>query len=185
MQLAAVNYARGFDIDALLLEVCSALAARRVRIGGLVQISTGERGGSCAATTHVVDLLSGERFDIWEARGPCAKGCRLDEYGLTQAEPALKRAIEAPVDLLVINRFGRAEMLGRGLRPFFLLAAERGIPVLTAVRAPYDAAWRDFHGGLGRELPARLDAILDDLQPLRVNGTSPTTSPQHPSVGGS
>ena len=45
----------------------------------------------------------------------CARGCRLDERGLLDAEPAIMAAIADRVDLLVINRFGRAESLGRGL----------------------------------------------------------------------
>ena len=148
-QLAAIRYERGHDIDRLLIDVCKTLSAQRIRIGGLVQLSTGERGGNCAATTHVMDLRTGTTFDIWEDRGPCARGCRLDEGGLSHAEPVLQRAIDERVDVLNINRFGRAESLGRGLRPYFENALAAGIPVLSAVRSPYDAPWHDFHGGLG------------------------------------
>jgi hypothetical protein len=56
--------------------------------------------------------------------------------------------------LLVVNRFGRAESLGRGLIGCFTAALEAAVPVLAAVRAPYDADWRAFHGGLGQDLPA-------------------------------
>lgn len=159
-QLAAIRYERGFDIDRLLIDVCQTLSAQRVRIGGLVQLSTGERGGNCAATTHVMDLKTRATFDIWEDRGPCARGCRLDEGGLSHAEPVLERAIEECVDLLIINRFGRAESLGRGLRPYFESAISAGIPVLSAVRSPYDAAWRDFHCGLGVELPCSVSMAV-------------------------
>ncbi len=175
-QLAAIRYERGFDIDRLLIDVCQTLSAQRVRIGGLVQLSTGDRGGNCAATTHVMDLKTGANFDIWEDRGPCARGCRLDEDGLSHAEPVLQRAIDERVDLLVINRFGRAESLGRGLRPFFDRALSAGIPVLTAVRSPYDAAWHDFHGGLGVALPCSentasiIDWVSDASPPDRSLG---------------
>lgn len=159
--LAAIHYPRGFDIDRLLIDACEKLSVRGMRIGGLAQISTGERGGNCAATTHVIDLRTGATFDIWEDRGPCARGCRLDESGLTQAEPVLQRAIDDRVDLIVINRFGRAEALGKGLREYFEAAVAAGIPVLTGVRAPYDEAWRAFHGGLGDELNCSLTATVD------------------------
>jgi hypothetical protein len=99
-----------------------------------------------------VDLRWGTAFDIWEARGTWARGCRLDEGGLVDAEATLLAAITERADLLVINRFGRTESLGRGLIGCFAAALEAGIPVLTAVRAPYDDAWREFHGGLGQDL---------------------------------
>lgn len=151
-RLAAIHYPRGFDIDRLLIDVCSVAAASGFRLGGLVQMTTGERGGNCATTIHVVDLKTQRVFDIWEDRGACAKGCRLDERGLADAEPAIMQAITDRVDLLVINRFGRAESLGRGLRTCFEAAIAADIPVLTAVRAPYDEAWLNFHGGIGSKL---------------------------------
>jgi molybdate transport system ATP-binding protein len=150
--LTAVSYPRGFDIDRLLVDICERLAGAGLRLGGLLQLSTGERGGSCATGVVVVDLRTGARFDIWQDRGPCARGCRLDEGGLAEAEIALRSAIADRVDLLVVNRFGRAESLGRGVRARLEEAVLEDIPVLTAVRAPYDVAWQAFHGGLGHEI---------------------------------
>ena len=159
--LAAIRYTRGFDIDRLLVDVCAELSATGMRLGGLLQISTGERGGNCAASVHVVDLRSRRSFDIWQDRGPCARGCRLDEAGLADAEVVLRDAILDRVDLLVINRFGRAEALGRGHRQFFEEALARGICVLTAVRPPYDLEWASFSGGMAVDLPVTLAAIVD------------------------
>jgi hypothetical protein len=158
--LAAINYPRGFDIDRLFVDVCAELARRKMRLGGLLQVSTGARGGNCAASVHVVDLGTQQTFDIWHDRGQCASGCRLDEGGLAAAEGVLEAAIAERVDLLLINRFGRAESLGRGLRGSFEAAIAAGVPVLTAVRAPYDEAWRSFHGRLGQELVSDLDSVV-------------------------
>jgi hypothetical protein len=159
-RLAAIHYERGFEIDALLLAICDELRSRDLQIGGIIQSSLGKRG-QCAASVLVTDLRSGKAFDIWDVRGPCARGCRLDESGLLDAEPALTAAIADGVDLLVINRFGRAESLGRGLIASFTAALEAGIPILTAVRPPYDDAWRDFHDGLACDLAAVPEAVID------------------------
>ena len=51
-----------------------------------------------------------------------------------------------------MNRFGRAESLGGGLLTSLTSAVAAEVPVLTAVRAPYDVTWAQFHGGLGCEL---------------------------------
>jgi hypothetical protein len=172
--LAAIRYERGFDIDDLLLRSCGALRSCGLRLGGVIQQSSGDRG-RCAASIHVVDLRSGEAFDIWEARGSCARGCRLDERGLLDAEPAIMAAIADRVDLLVINRFGRAESLGRGLLGCFAAALEAGVPVLTAVRDPYAGDWRAFHGGLAHDLPADTARAIDwVLAMLRPNASQAT-----------
>jgi hypothetical protein len=160
-RLAAVTYARGFDIDCVLVDVCKQLSQKGVRLGGLLQISTGAKGGGCASTVHVVDLRSNTAFDIWEERGACAKGCRLDERGLADAASVIELALGDRVDLIVINRFGRAESLGRGLLSCFASALLANVPVLTAVRPPYDEAWRTFHGGCGREIATEIREIVD------------------------
>ena len=59
-----------------------------------------------------------------------------------------------------MNRFGRAESLGGGLLASFSSAVSEGVPALTAVRAPYDLGWETFHGGLGLELSAEVEAIM-------------------------
>ena len=158
--LAAIQYQRGFGIDELLFKSCARLRSVGLRVGGILQQASGDHG-QCASSIHVVDLRSGQTFDIWEDRGACARGCRLDERGLVDAEPALMAALADGVDLLVINRFGRAESLGRGLLGCFSAAIEAGVPVLTAVRSPYDDAWRAFHGGCAHQLAAEEQEIVD------------------------
>jgi len=169
--LAAVHYERGDDIDQFLVTACKKLAASGVRLGGLLQVSRGERGGNCATNVHVVDLRTGQAFNIWQERGACARGCRLDEGGLAQSEIAIQEAIVDRVDLLVINRFGRAESLGRGLRGCFEAALLAGIPALTAVRPPYDLAWAAFHGGLATDLACNIAEVLAWASRLRARNT--------------
>jgi nucleoside-triphosphatase THEP1 len=181
MRLAAITYDRGFDIDCLLVTVCERLSRRGFRLGGLLQISTGAKGG-CASTVHVVDLRTNTTFDIWEERGPCAKGCRLDERGLAAASHAIDKAIADRVDLVIMNRFGRAESLGRGLLASFSSAVSADVPVLTAVRAPYDLAWTKFHGGLGRELPAEVASIIAWSEGACVGGRPDVIAASHARV---
>jgi nucleoside-triphosphatase THEP1 len=165
--LAAVHYDRGYDIDGLLCEAAAFLSAEGFKLGGLIQRTTGDRGGSCANSVHVVDLRTGRGFDIWQDRGPSARGCRLDETGLTEAEHVIDQAIQDRVDLLMINRFGRAESLGRGLRRYVEQAFAEGIPVLTAVKPPYAPAWQAFAPGLAVELTCDAAAISDWARSMR------------------
>lgn len=157
---AAIHYAKGFDIDALLEECCRDIAAWGVRVAGLLQIAKGGVRG-CATSMHLYDLQSNTTFDIWENRGSCARGCRLDEAGLNQAANVLDRAIADRVDLLIINRFGRAESQGRGLLGYYARAIENDIPFLTSVRDPYEEAWSKFHAGLAISLPSDRSSVRD------------------------
>jgi hypothetical protein len=142
--LAAVRYERGFAVDELLLGICDELRIRGVALGGILQSALGRKDG-CAQSAPVADLRSHDVFDIWDNRGAGARVCHLNESGLLEAEPALRAAITDRVDLLVMNRFGRAESLGGGMLDVFAAAMEARIPVLTAIRPPYDVAFRSFH----------------------------------------
>ncbi|MFM9847502.1 MAG: DUF2478 domain-containing protein [Hyphomicrobiaceae bacterium] len=130
--LAAIAYQRGFDVDGLLLASCAELQSRGLRVGGVIQSSSSDPA-HCASQIHVVDLRSGEAFNIWEDRGSCSRGCRLDERGLIDAEPSIMRSLADGVDLIVINRFGRAESLGRGLLGCFMAAVESGVSIVRHV----------------------------------------------------
>jgi len=68
--------------------------------------------------------------------------------------------IEAGVDLIVINKFGKTEAEGNGLIAEIAEAAARGIAVLIAVPERNLDAWREFAADLAIELPADPDALL-------------------------
>ncbi len=155
--LAAVVYQAGFPIDTFLAAIARRLAADGVRLGGVVQENAGAKS-SCAAMT-LVDLTSRGRFQISQELGSAAAGCRLDPRGLAEAETPLTAMLSADPDLIILNKFGKAEAEGRGLRGILVRAIEREIPILTAVRPPYLEAWERFHGGLAITLPPDPEAV--------------------------
>jgi nucleoside-triphosphatase THEP1 len=157
--LAAIRYERGTRINQILLEVVARLREEAAEIGGVLQEAERTDDGLCA-TLNVVDIRFGEKARITEDRGRNARGCKLDPRGLARIGPCIEDAIKADVDLLVINRFGRAESEGRGLLPYVCDAIGAGIPVLTAVREPYIAPWQAFHGGLATDLPPSAESVL-------------------------
>ena len=98
----------------------------------------------------LTDLASGRRIRISEDRGDLALGCRLDQGALTEAAELVERAIRsAPPDLVILNKFGKAEAEeGGGMREAIAAALEAGVPVLTAVAPAYEPRLRDFAGKL-------------------------------------
>ena len=152
-QLAAITFEQGFDVDRLLLEICRQLHSLGALLGGIVQV--GDRGiGSRRSSLQAIDLRTGR------TSAPTSRGCRLDERGLAEAAPGILDSICAGVDLIVINRFGRAESNGGGLIPSITASLEANIPVLTVVPAPYLEAWRCFHDGLAVDLSPTIEDVL-------------------------
>jgi hypothetical protein len=156
--LAAVAYQAGFGIDAFLATVAHRLQAEGMKLAGVIQDNAGDADIACSRMS-LVDLAASARFRISQDLGALASGCRLDPRGLIEAESKLVAAIGTGADLVVLNKFGRAEAEGGGLRNAFVRAIETGVPVLTAVRPPYMVPWARFHGTLAVELPPDFEAV--------------------------
>ncbi|WP_163570829.1 DUF2478 domain-containing protein, partial [Klebsiella pneumoniae] len=85
--------------------------------------------------------------------------CRLDPTGLAEAAGALKAALEKPVDLVVINKFGRMESEGQGLVAEIGEAVASGRPLIIGVPRRFAEAWDDYAAGLDDKLACRPDAL--------------------------
>lgn len=157
-RIAAIHYRTGFPIDDLLRALGERLRADSVRLGGIMQSSIADAGNPCA-DMMLTELGSGARIEISQRLGPLAQGCRLDSGRLAEVGVLLERAFSGDLELLILNKFGRAEAEGHGLRRNFARAMEAGVPVLTAVRPPYDEAWQDFHGGLASALEPDIERV--------------------------
>lgn len=157
--LAAILYETGFPIDRFVVAVATTLRAEGVRLAGVIQENTRDAETSCSAMS-LVDLKTGGRFGISQDLGPNAQDCRLDPRGLAEVEVPLAAAIKDSVDLVILNKFGKTEAEGGGLRSTLARAIELGVPVLTAVRPPYTETWSGFHGGLAIDLIPDQDVVL-------------------------
>jgi hypothetical protein len=170
-RLAAVVYQAGFPIDDFLARAAGLLSADQVKLGGALQENARGAAGVCSAMT-LIDLTSQSRFRISQDLGLQAKGCRLDAHGLAEIGALLDGPLGQDVELLILNRFGKAEAEGGGLRSAFARAIEAGIPVVTAVRSPYTEAWSEFHGRLAVDLTPDIGAVLawcrDAVRELRA-----------------
>jgi hypothetical protein len=113
------------------------------RIAGVIAEEHGLPDRACTAG-YLRSLTSGERFQIFQDRGPGAKGCQLAGAGALSAAEAVRRDIAAGCDLVVLSKFGTLEKKGAGLRDAFTAAIEAGVPVLTSVSPAYMAAWETF-----------------------------------------
>ena len=145
--------------DALLADVARALLAEGRRLAGVVQVNTiFDPARPCHMDLDV--LTGGGRVRISQNLGPLAKGCRLDPSGLESAVGLVQAALEAAPSLLVINKFGKQELDGRGFRPLIGQALGMGVPVLTSVAPRNTPAFLEFAEGMAEALPPDEAAIL-------------------------
>ncbi len=155
--LAAVVYGSDDDPDGLLMDFADDLRNAGLRAVGVIQ-----RGRSCRSQTPrlgVVMLPDGEAAELVRPAAICAAGCGLDPDRLTDVATRLAIAIEDGADLVIINRFGRAEAEGQGLIDLVALAVAADIPVLIAVPERRFADWIRFTDGMNVRLACRRDAV--------------------------
>lgn len=156
--IAAVVYAdEGDAAITALWQAVRQLQQDGWRVAGLLN-PIDDNGRHC--NSELASVADGRRFPIFQNLGRHADGCKLDSGALATAGSVIREAIEEGVDLVVINKFGHAEINNRGLLSEYLAAVSCGIPVLTTLHSKYLPDWRSFSGGLGGELPADSDAIL-------------------------
>ena len=151
-RLGALVYADGDTSQKILYDIIDMLRNDGVRLGGVAQYSEVVPGQRRKGMI-LEDLASGRRIRISEYRGNGASGCRLDRSALATASELIRAALNAGLDLVVINKFGVTEAEGRGLVPVIAEAVSSGVPVLIAVPQQKLEAWRAFAGDLACELP--------------------------------
>ena len=110
-------------------------------------------GGDRRCDVILEDLPSGHRTALFENRGAGARGCRLDQAALAEATARVEGSLEHVPQLLVLNKFGKVECDGGGLRDLIASAIDRGIPVIIGVPERNLDAWRSFAGEFATELP--------------------------------
>lgn len=121
------------------------LEAEGMRVGGLLQ-----RRGAAIAPGRLEMLLTflpgWGTISLEDRQGAGASGCRLDVHALARAAMALREAVASHPDLIVVNRFGKEEAAGGGLRAEIATAILDDLPVLIGVRRPQFEAWQTFLG---------------------------------------
>lgn len=161
--IAAVVYSDGVYPDRIIARIIEPMRAVGLPLAGALQVEPVAAGGH-PCDMLLEDLASGDVHAIAEHRGREARGCRLDVGLLTEiGEAVLQSLYGGEPRLLVVNKFGKIEADGGGLRDAVAEAVERGIPVLVGVPARNLDRWRAFAGPLAIELPATMGAIAEWL----------------------
>lgn len=155
MHIAGVELDRAGATDRALAGLAARLSAGGLQISGALQAPRSGRDEMA-----VLLLPRHERLGISQSLGAGAGGCTLDPDALARAVAQIETEFRTRrPDLLLLNRFGREEAAGRGLRGVIAEAAQAGVPVLVAVAPDYAADFAAFTGGLAATLPNRPEAL--------------------------
>ncbi|MBI5262718.1 MAG: DUF2478 domain-containing protein [Bradyrhizobium sp.] len=154
--ILAVVYTDGIAADRFLADLGYGLRDMGVHVAGLVQHNQFLRDRA-KCDMDIEELASGDILRISEYRGNSARGCRLDRSALSDALGLLKRALAEEPAVLVLNKFGKVEAEGGGVRDTIAEAAELGIAVVVGVPARNLDQWRNFAGDLADE--SELDQV--------------------------
>ena len=162
--IAAVVYSGGVYPDRAMASAVAPLEDLGVPLAGALQVPAEPVEGRHPCDMLLKDLATGDVSAIAEERGRHAAGCRLDVGVLTEiGEDVLDSLRDGEPRLLVVNKFGKIEAAGGGLRGAIAGAVELSIPVLVGVPARNLDSWRAFAGALAIELPVESRAIAEWL----------------------
>jgi nucleoside-triphosphatase THEP1 len=150
--IGAIRAERCVDAEPLLADIAGELVASGYRLGGVLQADQA-RADRTKCDMRLRDLASGRIVTVSEDRGNLARGCRLDRAALLEASAWIAEAIENKVDLVLINKFGKAESEGGGMREVIALALERETPVLICANAEHHPRLMAFAGEYAEALP--------------------------------
>jgi hypothetical protein len=165
--VAAIVYDAGQTADGSMLALAAECRALGITITGLVQHNEGE----CAAPGFFMaleDLASGRRISLTAPK--MVHGCRMDMAGLAEAATTLRPERHLGSDCVVINKFGRQEAIGRGLRSEMAELIMEGVPVLTSIRRDFIPAFEAFAGPDWLEMKPEAQAVSDWLAALHQEG---------------
>ena len=170
--LGAVELSSGEDANPLFAAVAAELQSLGYYPCGYLQTELTKGDGAnrdiFLTSLHDRDAITLSR-DLAQDDGNCV----TDSGVLSEVAAKLDALLEGRIaahsttqstivpEILIVNRFGRCEAEGAGLRSVIEKACMGDIPVLIAVRPKYLDKWREFCGEYGQPLAADRGEILE------------------------
>ncbi|KIC07864.1 3-dehydroquinate dehydratase [Leisingera sp. ANG-M1] len=162
MHLAYVMTEERGATDRLLSALAEKLQAKGIRLAGIVQTNV-ECYDKELCDMDVRVLPAGETIRISQSLGAGARGCRLNPEALEQAVGQVSAALQSDEipQLLIVNKFGKHEADGRGMRPVIGEALAQGIPVISGVNKMNVEPFQAFADGMAVAAGPDLDALVE------------------------
>lgn len=148
--ILAIVYSDGLAADQSISELGYKVRDAGIAVAGIIQHNQFIRDRT-KCDMEIEELASGIVLKISEDRGKEAQGCRLDRGALSEAAALLSASIESGPQIVILNKFGKTEAEGHGLRDTLAQAVQLGVPVIVGVPFRNIEQWRIFAEGLAEE----------------------------------
>lgn len=144
--IAALAHSEGNRIDEALLDIAERLRRRGRRLAGALRTRVPSPGED-RCDLVLQDLSTSREFSMSQNLGAGSQACRLDDVALDAIAERVTASLREGADILILNKFGKQEAEGRGLRDPIVKAVDQGIPVLVGLNTGRLASWNEFCGG--------------------------------------
>ena len=144
--LAAIMHSGDQQGDNQVRAIADRLMSQGYRVGGVVQ-SNIVQPDQCRCDMVLKELISGQEVPISQNLGNHSQGCRLDSAALDHVAGLVEASFDHNPEILILNKFGKSESEGGGLRNAIALAVTANIPVLVGLNRASIEAWNEFCGG--------------------------------------
>ena len=150
--ILAIVYSDGLAADQFISDLGYRIRDAGIAVAGIVQHNKFIRDRT-KCNMEVEELGSETVLQLSEDRGKEARGCRLDRGALSEAAALLSASLENGPEIVILNKFGKLEAEGRGLRDALADAVQLGMPIVVGVPYRNIEQWRNFAEGLAEECP--------------------------------
>ncbi|WP_158237594.1 DUF2478 domain-containing protein [Bradyrhizobium forestalis] len=178
---AAICVALVYDTSADLNRWFAGLVAELRRSGkslaGLIQEDVPQAGRSrCDMVLH--ELATGRSISISEDLGAGAISCRLSTPRLLEAAQLVEAQL-ADAEIVFLNKFGKAEAEGGGLRDLIAHCIEPRKSLVIGVPRSNLGAWTEFCGEFFRTVEATPEPRREVIAALAALLGQPKTGSEH------
>ncbi|WP_375307166.1 DUF2478 domain-containing protein [Bradyrhizobium sp. A11] len=178
---AALSVALVYDSGPAVNRWFTGLVAELRRSGkslaGLIQEDVPQPGRTrCDMVLH--ELATGRSISISEDLGAGATSCRLSTPRLLEAAQLVEARL-ADAEIVFLNKFGKAEAEGGGLRDLIAHCIESGKSLVIGVPRSNLEAWTDFCGEYFRTVAATPEPHQDAIAALAALLGQPRVGTEH------
>ena len=168
----ALVYDRSSDLNRWFAGLVAELRRTGKRLAGLIQEDVPQEGRSrCDMVLH--ELATGQSISISEDLGAGAISCRLSTPRLLEAAQLVESQL-AEADVVFLNKFGKAEAEGGGLRDLIARCIDSGKSLVIGIPRSNEPAWSEFCGEFFRTVAAAPEPRREALAELAAQlGTAP------------
>lgn len=168
----ALVYDKSSDLNRWFAGLVAELRRSGKNLAGLIQEDVPQEGRSrCDMVLH--ELATGQSISISEDLGAGAISCRLSTPRLLEAAQLVEGQL-TDADVVFLNKFGKAEADGGGLRDLIARCIESGKSLVIGIPTSNQPAWSAFCGEFFREVEATPEPRPEALAALAaLLGTAP------------